>query len=437
MATKKLQILGNVGQKPLIVEVTTKEDGTLEANYTCNEIIEFHKQGRTIILRDFEFDYPLTEASEMENEDGVETGVMFGNIGGSEESNYVNAYYMYNDSNEVTRHETWLLADVDGKLDKPGNDDVYVADNCKGGVLARLSTTDNPFWMAVSGGDGNVVANSMPKYDSNGQLTANYQTTDGQYITSKVATEEYINNRQQVRMFNIYVDEDGSLEPDDMFKDVVDVVENTFKIPALHLYPNENYKTITTVTSVERDDDGNPSAVIFGNNEYIWRSDESFEKIEPQEKSYELIETITVSEEGLYAIERNAFPDGTPYNLSAVIVKAEFYYPMASSYGTRVDFYSNGTKIADVVLSLAKSAYTTTVHASTAVYKMVPNKVTYDVIGAQSQQGAAMALMYPTNGNYQTIPTSTRVTAINYALWGGETLPVGTKITIWGVQEDA
>lgn len=290
---------------PVIVEVTrTRDDNDgsaiLTANYSCNEIIAFHNQGRNVYLRDYDCDYPLTEAYEIENEEEIVTGVMFGNVGSGEEVNCIRVYYMYGDSNDVIPDEAFFVTDIgleyslDGKLDKPGNNGPFTANNCYGGVLARLTNDGNPFWMTVSGGNVNVIGNSIPKYNKDGQLVANYQKTDGSYAESIVATYMDIFNHRQLQIFNIYTEDDGSFSPDDIFEDIVDVVENMPRIPALCFYANGNYKTIATVASVERDDDGNPTAVIFGDNEYIWRSDESFEKIEnnPLFKSGEATDSI-------------------------------------------------------------------------------------------------------------------------------------------------
>lgn len=156
------------------------------------------------------------------------------------------------------------------------------------------------------------------------------------------------------------------------------------------------------------------------------------------EGAWERIEFITVQEEGLKQIERNAFPDGTAYNLSAAKIMARFYYPLKAVYGTRVDFKRQNSEISSVVITLSSNSTSDNpAYCSTALYQAKPVSGLYEFTGASGQQGGSMAVILPPNGNFQSVTTDKKINSILFEIWTNNTIPVGTTIEIWGVRADA
>lgn len=154
--------------------------------------------------------------------------------------------------------------------------------------------------------------------------------------------------------------------------------------------------------------------------------------VEP-EPEWELIETIKVQEEGLVEINRSAFPDGTQYKLSAAKVIARFYYPIASTLGTSVDFKQGAAILGSLAQGVYVQSGTNPVHRSTCIYQAKPQAGIYDFTVAYGQQGGPMAVSMPSNGNYQMVGADRKIDNIKFAFWQN-TIPAGTEIDIMGVR---
>lgn len=155
------------------------------------------------------------------------------------------------------------------------------------------------------------------------------------------------------------------------------------------------------------------------------------------EGKWERIEKFTVEEENLTNIRRTAFPDGTVYNLSAAKVIVKMHCPVSAAYGTRVDFTNNNSTIAQMVITMVSNSSTNTAHVQTGLFQVLPVSGIYQVTGAKGSQGGEMVCYLPPNANYQTSTVEKKINRIDYVLWDGRTIPVGTEIEIWGVRADA
>lgn len=149
---------------------------------------------------------------------------------------------------------------------------------------------------------------------------------------------------------------------------------------------------------------------------------------------WELIETITVEEEGLTAITRNATPDEIGYNLSAAKVISKVYYPLDTLRNVRCDFVCNGTDLARIPTYIPKGTTTEPTHCSSTICSATPNAGLYEFVSAYGSQGAAMSVIYPSNAWFQSVSTERKINEIRYVLFDGTTFPVGTEIQIWAVR---
>lgn len=155
--------------------------------------------------------------------------------------------------------------------------------------------------------------------------------------------------------------------------------------------------------------------------------------IKAEEGAWEEIETFKVAESGLYVVARQSFPDGTPYNLSAVKAIVNYYYPVTNTYGIRMDLNSHGVTLAQLVQQVTGWSDDPT-YKSTCVFNALPKSGLYDFYHSYGTQGGAMNLFNPPNGAGQTISTDNKITSINLVHWSGGPVPVGTEISIWGVR---
>jgi hypothetical protein len=149
---------------------------------------------------------------------------------------------------------------------------------------------------------------------------------------------------------------------------------------------------------------------------------------------WERIEIITVEEENLTSIRRTAFPDGTAYKLAAAKVIVKMHCPVNVSYGTRVDFMNNNSNLAQMIVSMIINNSSDAKRVQTGLFQIKPVNGLYEVIGAKGSQGGEMQIFFPPNANFQTISVEKSIDRIDYVLWDGRTIPVGTEIEIWGVR---
>lgn len=157
------------------------------------------------------------------------------------------------------------------------------------------------------------------------------------------------------------------------------------------------------------------------------------DKLAEIDGSFELIESITVTEDGLTAIARTAEPDGKPYDLSAVTVTLKVYGTDVM-LGTQVDYYSGNEKIGSLLENIAVTYYTASNKFSSCVYHVRPKAGIYEFVSAYGAHAAMMDVHYPSNADYQTVDASKKITKIEFKLWTATNIPVGTQIEIYGVR---
>ena len=151
------------------------------------------------------------------------------------------------------------------------------------------------------------------------------------------------------------------------------------------------------------------------------------------DESFELIESITVNEDGLKTIARTAEPDGKPYDLSAVTIILKVYGTDVM-LGTQVDYYSGNAKIGSLLENIAVTYYTASNKFSSCVYHVRPKAGVYEFVSAYGAHAAMMDVHYPSNADYQTVDASKKITQIEFKLWTATNIPVGTQIEIYGVR---
>lgn len=152
-----------------------------------------------------------------------------------------------------------------------------------------------------------------------------------------------------------------------------------------------------------------------------------------EDGTFELIESITVADEGLSVIERTAEPDGTAYNLSAATLILKVY-DTAVMFGTQVIFYNGNNKLGLLLENIPAISYAQETFYSACIYHARPRAGVYEFVSAYGQQGGMMDIHYPNNAEWQTVDTNNKITKIVFSLWNGTTIPVGTVIEIYGVR---
>ena len=151
------------------------------------------------------------------------------------------------------------------------------------------------------------------------------------------------------------------------------------------------------------------------------------------EETFELIESVTVGEEGLTVIERTTKPDGTIYNLSAATLLLKVYNPSVM-FGTQVDFYSGNKRLAMLLENIATMSYPVETRFSSCVYHARPKAGIYEFVSAYGVHAAMMEVHYPNNAEYQTVDANNKITKIRFSFWNSTTIPVGTVLEIYGVR---
>lgn len=153
------------------------------------------------------------------------------------------------------------------------------------------------------------------------------------------------------------------------------------------------------------------------------------------EGEWERIETFTLNEDAT-VIERTAYPDGTPYNLSAAKIKAQFFYPITAQIGTAMEFLCGKTLLSSLVVNVVAHDTGRPTHKSTALYQAKPVGGFYEFICSTGTQGSPMEPAYASNGDYQFVSTKQKIDCIKYKAWKN-IFPAGSYIEIWGVRANA
>lgn len=151
--------------------------------------------------------------------------------------------------------------------------------------------------------------------------------------------------------------------------------------------------------------------------------------------TWELIENITIEEEGVMSFTRRTEPDGTPYDLRAI--KVIIKYPSSTNAGV-FDFrcYNNSSpdRLLNVVVSHLKKSYASDNYRSSAVFVATPKFGVYDVYGLYASQGGPMSYSGPANGEFQTVPATKKINAFSFFIYENIPLDVGMSIEIYGVR---
>lgn len=144
-----------------------------------------------------------------------------------------------------------------------------------------------------------------------------------------------------------------------------------------------------------------------------------------KENEYELIETITVTEE-ITVIERTAKPDGTPYNYKKMLVKCHYNKATGSSgVGLRVN---DGCTLSGA----------SQLNANNEMHNHYIVDVTGGIFYGRCMGGISgefsTATDYPPAFYWLGRPVES-INKINlYSIGGTVSIPVGSKIDIWGVR---
>lgn len=143
------------------------------------------------------------------------------------------------------------------------------------------------------------------------------------------------------------------------------------------------------------------------------------------DEEYELIETITIGEDGIAEIERTAEPNGTTYNFKAVYLCC--IMPRAEQKGF-VYSYINGQIHADMPGSILTDGVGIGQMMAECKYGMIEG---YG-IGAKSVGTSATHWRYITRINIPHGYKSINALKIRSTV----SMPIGAEITIWGVRAD-
>lgn len=150
-----------------------------------------------------------------------------------------------------------------------------------------------------------------------------------------------------------------------------------------------------------------------------------------QKKVFELIETITLTED-VSTISRTQEPDGTPYNFEAVYIKCEMTVAEKSSY-LSATFYPQGITDSGNALNFYIGNGLSTSNAKTAIYVYGLHGHIYGMFSnpVPNTQDAP---------NYWKPPLFSRFGIKHKPIWkitftGGVVLPTGSTIEIWGVRK--
>lgn len=169
-----------------------------------------------------------------------------------------------------------LESQLNNKLDKPTSNIQQITKNFVGGVLGRKNSTEDPTWVSLAGG-GVPQANSIVTYDNKGQLFMKYTNAAGEEPIGRVATIQEIANMNILSAITTwaqsYEEEDGShiLLVDDDFEEVATrLIEGS--LSGALLIEREGSIEVVVGSTVQWDEEGNSTAIIYGNNQYVWRA---------------------------------------------------------------------------------------------------------------------------------------------------------------------
>ena len=159
---------------------------------------------------------------------------------------------------------------------------------------------------------------------------------------------------------------------------------------------------------------------VFGDIEYLG-------------KELELIETITIEENGVKSIERTQEPDGTPYNFKKVMVFV--HHPIAENNGRTAFKFYNTQNTSDYVVSHGQSLETTRANDSVFYMESINGHLfSFSIVCNEN------AARFETV-NIATSPSAVRrtlkmdsVTFLNYISLNGYTLPIGTTMDIYAIR---
>lgn len=150
--------------------------------------------------------------------------------------------------------------------------------------------------------------------------------------------------------------------------------------------------------------------------------------------NWELIKSITLEEDKAADINNRYKVDFSDSPLSAVKIICKT--PKGQKGGV-VDshFLSANSQIIGNAFCTAIStlSYPDGYYAA-YVFNLIPRYGLYESYSLHGGQGEAMAVSYPSNARYQTIPASSPCTAFRFYIYGGGILVKGTIIEIYGVR---
>lgn len=160
------------------------------------------------------------------------------------------------------------------------------------------------------------------------------------------------------------------------------------------------------------------------------------DKLTVDEGEYELIETIRINEGGVKSIERTQEPDGTPYNFSAI--KIHIKTPSGQDGGSVL--YVATDKNVDSIGRIENKCNANTYAPEQNYYSSMTftQKPTvggvYEIYAGNGNQGSYFNIVYPANGDYQTIETNKKIAKVTLTVYTTNGLVAGSYLNILGVR---
>lgn len=273
-------------------------------------------------------------------------------------------------------------------------------------------------------------SDAIARYDSNGMLySKGYNQQTGVYENSVVVTNKDLYGVAYTHDIWAYQDVDGYATDDD-FNEACSFIYDNYRTAILHIEVDDFYKQVVGATVQWDEETGENTSIIFGDNEYIWYAGtDDIVKIE-KEKKYELIETVTLTEE-VKTVVRNHELDGTPYKLEAVMLKITAPKATEDQQGYCYMYGSDGGRVAGAYFSGMISS--TGERTSTYIaYPLYGNWFSYSLGSAYDAGNTAQVYNYPKLNGSRTTTEYPYITGVQ--TYVKTAFPVGTTIKIWGVR---
>ena len=148
--------------------------------------------------------------------------------------------------------------------------------------------------------------------------------------------------------------------------------------------------------------------------------------VEP-ENEYELIETITIAEDGIVQVSRASEPNGTPYNFKKVVVKNKIM-PAGKADALNV-WFNNDVQVCTI---------STGAHATSTIYSSARAWKENGVLMCQAANGSVaiygVIATYGMSYGRSVVQTKKNIEKVRFIYATEMNIPVGSTFEIWGVR---